>query len=198
MNQRSRHANKWVTLIEPLIFSKIKNNEDNERLRKDSEFMEKLKVLLIVYLNMSVTQIQLNNHKYAKVVLEHGWKMARKLMGEGSYFEQKFFRKLNTQFETKKKRRHHLKSTHISYIEEDPNTIDAKQKLGYKPISSFVEKDIKDEDKLNKNRSRGSTYKNYRTQKLNKEPAENPGSAKVINKSNRKIFVAVGVICRVF
>lgn len=181
-------------IVEPLIFSKIKGNEDNERLRKDSEFMEKLKVLLIVYLNMGVTQIRLNNHKYAKVVLEHGWKMARKLMGEGSYFEQKFFRKLNTQFETKKKRSHHLKSTHISYIEEDANMIDAKQKHSYKPISTFVEKEIKEEDKYSKNRSRGSTYKNYRTQKLSKEASEVPSSAKVINKSNRKIFVSVSVL----
>jgi hypothetical protein len=82
---------------------------------------------------MGSSQLKIGNLKYAKVVLEHGWKMARKILGQGSYFEQKFFQKINSNFDDEL--HGFAKSTHISYIENQDIMIDAQPKSKYRPTS---------------------------------------------------------------
>lgn len=114
-------------LIEPLIFTEIKKSNITSYHNAVPELIEKVQVLLIVYLNMGTTQVKMKNYKYAKVVLEHGWKMARRLMGQGSYFEQKFFNKINIydEFYQASKQNNNM---HVSYIENDDNRIEGRKK----------------------------------------------------------------------
>lgn len=88
-------------LVEPLIFSKLKEG-DEASLKEDQEFMQHLQVLLISYHNLGITQIRLKNKKYARTVFEHGWKMSKKLIGRESDFAQKFESQIMKHFSPKK------------------------------------------------------------------------------------------------
>lgn len=181
-------------LIEPLIFAEIKSSDTQLQQYEDPEFIEKVQVLLIIYYNMGVTQIKVGNMKYAKVVFDHGWKMARKLLGQGSYFEQKFFIKINESF-GKKRAKRAKKSTHLSYIENESKELYDRQKV-IRPTSSYavsqkefedqVEDIIDDEDQ---------TYQKYRSQKnterIEKQLSQRSQNTKIIAKSHkRKIFTS--------
>ena len=181
-----KHYKKWVTLIEPLIFSQIKSSGGSSAKNEEPEFLEKLQVLLIIYFNMGVTQLKLENKKYAKVIFEHGWKMARKLMGEGSFFERKFFIKINQSFSSHPRSRHHLKSTHISYIEDhEEKAMDDKSKELGRPNSSKFELERKIEVEEQIIKKRGSRM----TDHISKEETDS-NNIKVISKTNkRKIFL---------
>lgn len=167
-----------------MIFSTIKSNGSGSKRSTDPDFIEKVQVLLIVYFNMGITQIKLDNKKYAKIVLEHGWKMARKLLGEGSYFERKFFAKVNECFGKQKQAKRHLKSTHISYIEEQTDKVMNEKPKIARPSSSYYQlsKIDVEESKHNKRNSK-------LTEQASKDEKD-LGGTKIINKSSkRKIFV---------
>lgn len=86
-----------VMLVEPMIFAKLKENEESE-LQNDPAFLQQLQVLLISYHNLGNTQIRLKNKKYAKTVFEHGWKMSKKLLGQDSAFALKFETQIKKHF----------------------------------------------------------------------------------------------------
>ena len=169
---------KCVMFIEPLIFEQLKLHEPQDTLNDDPEFIEKVQVLLVVYYNMGITQVKINNQKYAKVVFEHGWKMARKLLGQGSYFEKKFYKNLNSG------------DSFPIQIDNDDNEMTKKYKK-FRPSSSYVantqdyKKGNSDLHKMN------SSYQKYRSQKLGKQLSQRGTNSKVITKSNkRKIFTS--------
>lgn len=63
-----------IMLVEPLIFEKIKHYSE-QSLRENSQFQEKLHILLISYKNFSVVHKKMGNKNYAKTVLDHFQKM---------------------------------------------------------------------------------------------------------------------------
>jgi hypothetical protein len=167
-------------LIEPLVFSQIKSdNDDHNQVSEDSNFKDKVQVLLIVYLNMGNSQLKLGNLKYANVVLEHGWKMARKILGHGSYFEQKFFKMINSNFGDELQK--FTKSTNLSYIENHDKMIEPKNTTKYRPTSKREVKIV----------SRNTNNQTYAPQNIEIEHTPSSrASMRVINKSNkRKIFM---------
>jgi hypothetical protein len=86
-------SKKAVMLIEPIIFNEMKN-PNMEKLRQDKGFLDRLQVLLVAYFNLGVSQCKVGNINYAKTVFEHGFKMAKKFLGEDHFFAQKFSRRI--------------------------------------------------------------------------------------------------------
>lgn len=80
-----RSAKTAITLVEPMIFEKIKHNSEAS-LREHKSFQSKLQVLLIAYKNFATVQRKLNNKKYSKTVFDHWIKMANKLLAPDSKF----------------------------------------------------------------------------------------------------------------
>jgi hypothetical protein len=189
-----KFVSKCVMLIEPLIFAELKSGESPFQQNEDPEFIEKVQVLLIIYYNMGVTQIKVGNLKYSKVVFDHGWKMARKLLGQGSYFEQKFFMKINESF-SKNKSKKGKKSTHLSYIQDDSKHFYSRQKAS-RPNSSYVVSQKEFEDQVEDIMvNEELNYQKYRsqknTEKLEKQLSQSNQSTKIIAKSHkRKIFTS--------
>ena len=136
----SRFENKCIILAEPIIFSRIKRVKSSNILRNDAEFMEKVQILLLVYVNMGITQIKTDNLKYAKVVFDHAWRMAKKFLKNWKSRLDRSFRKdrlNNDEFMNNSRASDLLKNirtkTHSSnqhrignssYIEDEENTID--------------------------------------------------------------------------
>ena len=112
--------------------------------------------------------------------------MARKLMGEGSFFERKFFNKINYTFSSHPRSRHHLKSTHISYIDDhEEKVIDDKSKELARPNSSKFEVEQKIDVEENLEKKRGSRMADH----ISKAEIDSR-NIKVISKTNkRKIFL---------
>lgn len=112
--------------------------------------------------------------------------MARKLVGEGSYFERKFFNKINRAFSTHPRSRHHLKSTHISYIDDhEGKVIDDKSKELARPNSSKFEVERKIDVEEHSNLKSGSRMMD----RLGNADSDSR-NIKVISKPNkRKIFL---------
>lgn len=77
-----------IMLVEPLIFEKIKHYSE-QSLRENSQFQEKLHILLISYKNFSVVHKKMGNKNYAKTVLDHFQKMWEKLLPKDSPFNSK-------------------------------------------------------------------------------------------------------------
>lgn len=65
-----KSAKTAITLVEPLIFEKIKHHSESS-LREQKSFQSKLQVLLIGYKNFATVQRKLNNKKYSKIVFDH-------------------------------------------------------------------------------------------------------------------------------
>ncbi|CAI2371002.1 unnamed protein product [Moneuplotes crassus] len=182
---------KCVSLIEPIVFAKIKSN-NSKKLQEDESLSEKVQVLLIILLNLATSAIKIDNIKYAKVVLNHGRKMAKRVLGESTLFEDKFKEKIHKHF-NKKGHNRFTKSTHISYIEKevDAPVFEHGQKNPNGNISSLTKRSATHNEEA-KIFSRNSNYKAYQSNKINKRSSKGFGntSMTVINKSNkRKIFV---------
>ena len=90
--------------MEPLIFNEIKlfqqvrgGEISSKRITTDfAGFSDRLHVLLIAYLNLAISQEKLNNLEYSVTVYGHGYRMARKYLGEDHFFTLKFMRKITT------------------------------------------------------------------------------------------------------
>ena len=89
-----KQSKKAVMMMEPLLFEEIKQRSEKE-LKQEKAFIDKLSVLLIAYFNLGVSQCKVGNINYAKTVFEHGFKMAKKFLGEDHYFAQRFQRRIN-------------------------------------------------------------------------------------------------------
>ena len=85
--------------------------------------------------------------------------MAKKLLGNGSYFEKKFKKKMESIFNSKKSHRF-TKSTHISYIEKEVENpvIDQRSNTMYRPTSSYTKR-ITQPIEAPKTESRNTNYK---------------------------------------
>lgn len=87
-----KSSKRAVMLIEPIIFGEMKSNSDKV-LKLDKAFLDRLQVLLVAYFNLGISQCKVGNINYAKTVFEHGYKMAKKFLGEDHYFAAKFARR---------------------------------------------------------------------------------------------------------
>lgn len=177
-------------MVEPIIFKEMKD-KDITSLQEDQCLGEKVQVLLIILCNLATSALKIGNPKYAKVVLNHGRKMAKRVLGEGSYYEKLFKQKLSKLNKTKGEHGYN-KSTHISYIEKEvdgPVLTDPAHNRG-KMKTSLTKRSIKNSSR--RIFSRNTETKDMRRSKGNKTLEKGNGntSMTVINKSSkRKIFV---------
>ena len=127
-----------------------------------------------------------------KLYLNMDGKWQNKLLGEGSYFEEKYKHKIDIYFNRKNLKRF-SKSTHVSYIEKevDRSEIENADNTAYRPTSSFTKRSMKPMESY-KPSSRNTNYQKYRSNQILEENKviNIHSSTKVIKKSNkRKIFV---------
>ena len=206
----SNFENKCIILAEPIIFSRIKRIKSSNILRNDSEFMEKVQVLLLVYVNMGITQIKTDNLKYAKVVFAHAWRMAKKFLKNEKSNLDKSFRKdqyNHDEFMNNSKGSDRIKNVrteihsshqnrigHDSYIEDDENTIDNEDSDYMRLVTKIsrylakIEQMIAQRPKKTKSISKNHNYSVQ--EKPFKKNENSKANTKVIQKSKkRKIFI---------
>ena len=83
-------SKKAGLLMEPLIFSTNQPRDPDH----NSSFDEQLQVLLIAYFNMAVSCEKVGDLPYAQRVLDYGYKIAKKKLGDDNFFTLKFQRRI--------------------------------------------------------------------------------------------------------